>query len=411
MENVPVIDNNETFHYVTVNKADTPNVMVYLRTQTPLPTQPYTLEMARSWRLGDMNACIIYHQPSPTGEYIAPTYYTDPGYPINNSSDSYQQVVGELQSRTNELLAKINNRCLEKIGRQSIPIYMMYRERKETATLLTKFVEKAIYAVGNLRHPKRILWSYGIYDPQKHTKSFLKSLKKNTMSCETAGDAWLQYRFAWKPLIHDIQDSVVSAMEFEKKMHTFFVRSGEEFEHDVSINVYGSYLAGKDIWTGKRKGWTGMGIGYGFSDVSLSALATFTNLPATAWDAVPWSFVIDRFVDISTYLDLYDATSGAEFLDGYRTQFFTTTVTPSSTSESYYPDIVSRFLTPAGRTYTFHRPHCPPREDVYMKREVLRRFPDPVLTYPMALKNEHLIDYAALLRQLRARFRKKPTAT
>lgn len=403
MENT-LIDNSETYHYVKVSKFNTPNYWMYVnRMGVPLPVNPYTLEVARSWSLGPTNTHIVYHEEDVTQDL------TEEGRPISDSTTMYQAVNRELQLRTDELLDKISNRCLEKIGRQSIPIYMMYRERKETATLLTKFVEKAIYAARNLRHPKRILWSYGIYDPQKHTGSFLKRLKKKTMSCETAGDAWLQYRFAWTPLIHDIQDSVVAAMEYEKKMHTFFVRSGEEFEHEASVDYYDNPLAGSDIWTGKRKGWIGMGIGYCFTDISLSALATFTNLPATAWDAVPWSFVIDRCVDISSYLDLYDATSGAEFTDGYRTQFFTTTTVPSSTSVMYYPDIISRFLKyQRGRTYYMTRTHCPPREDVYMKREVLRSFPQPKLIFPMSLKNEHLIDYAALLRQLRARFKKRP---
>lgn len=402
MEEVPIIDTNETFHYVRVSKTSTPNYKEYIRSGTPLPTNPYSLEMARSWCLGDQKTHVVFHRWNSEADF------TIPGNPINDFSGAYQQVVGQLQEWTNELLTKHSNRCLEKIGRQSIPIYMMYRERRETATLLTNFAEKALFAVHNLRHPKRILWHYGIYDPQKHTGSFLKKLKKKTMSCETAGDAWLQYRFAWKPLIHDIQDSVVSAMEYEKKMHTFFVRSGEEFEHSISVNLMGNALHGTDIWTGKRKGWAGMGIGYCFTDVSLSALATFTNLPATAWDAVPWSFVIDRVADVSSYLDLYDATSGAEFTDGYRTQFYTTTVTPSSTSEYYYPDIFQRYLDEYGRTYTTYRDHCPPREDVFMRREVLTDFPEPILVYPMSLKTEHLVDYAALIRQLRARFRKKP---
>lgn len=229
------------------------------------------------------------------------------------------------------------------------------------------------------------------------------------MSCETAGDAWLQYRFAWKPLIHDIQDSVVAAAEYEKKMHTFFVRSGEKFEHSESVDYYNNPLIGNDTWTGKRKGWVGMGIGYTFTDITLSALSTFTNLPATAWDAVPWSFVIDRIVDVSSYLDLFDATSGAGFTNGYRTQFFTTTIVPSSNAVMYYPDIIRRFVHRDGRTYHMSRNHCPPREDVYMKREVLYRFPDPKLIFPMSLKNEHLVDYAALLRQLRARFKRKPS--
>lgn len=403
MENVPTIDNAETFHYVRVSKFNTPNFWMYVnRMGVPLPTNPYTLSMARSWCLGPMNTRIVYHRAGVTQDF------SSPGRPINDNVTMYKRVNTALQVRTNELLDKVSNRCLEKIGRQSIPIYMMYRERKETATLLTKFVDKALFAVRNLRHPKRILWHYGIYDPQKHTGSFLKKLKKKTMSCETAGDAWLQYRFAWKPLIHDIQDSVAAAAEYEKKMHTFFVRSGEKFEHTESVDYYDSPLAGTDIWTGTRKGWIGMGVGYGFSDITLSALASFTNLPATVWDMVPWSFVIDRVVDISSYLDLYDATSGAAFTDGYRTQFFTTTTTPSSKSETYYPDIVSRFLVSSGRTYEMSRTHCPPREDVYMKREVLRSFPTPKLVYPMALKNEHLIDYAALLRQLRSRFKRRP---
>lgn len=403
MDSIPTESTSEVFRKCKVTKCKTSDFPIYERLRKPLPNNPYLLDKALSWALSEIRTFIVYHRAERTQVLIGSVKG-----PITDGSAMFIRIKSDLDNQLQEFRNMRTNRLLEKIGRVSIPLITMYKERRETEKLLVSFVNKALYAVRNLRHPKRILWHYGVYDPQKHTGSFLRKLKKKTMSAETAGDAWLQYRFAWKPLIHDIQQSVVAAMEQEKKLNTFRVSTRKDFDFHSTLNYYSSVLEGQEIWSGRREGGINAGISYSFSDITLATLSSFTSLPASVWDLTPWSFVIDRFVDISSLLDLYDATSGATFEDGYLTTFYTQSVRAPSSSVMYYPDIVSRYFDISGRTYYMTRSRVPPREDVYMKREVLTQFPTPQLEYPMSFFIEHGIDYAALLRQLAARFRKKP---
>lgn len=403
MDSTPTESTSEVFRKCQVEKHKTSGFPMYERLRRPLPNNPYMLDKALSWALSTPRIRVVYHRAGVTQVITGLS-----GGPITDNTTMFIRIKADLDKQLREFRNMRTNRLLEKIGRVSIPLITMYKERRETEKLLVSFVNKALYAVRNLRHPKRILWHYGVYDPQKHTGSFLRKLKKKTMSAETAGDAWLQYRFAWKPLIHDIQQSVIAAMEQEKKLNTFRVSTRKSFDFSSTLNYYDSVLSGEEKWVGRREGGIDAGISYSFSDVTLATLSSFTSLSASVWDLTPWSFVIDRFVDISSLLDLYDATSGATFEDGYLTTFYTQSVRAPRSSVKYEPDIVSRFTSSSGRTYYMTRSHVPPREDVYMKREVLTQFPYPQLEYPMSFFVEHGIDYAALVRQLAARFRKKP---
>ena len=403
MEPRPTIDNKEQFSKCVVTKHSTDDFPIYAILGRPLPNNPYYLYQAQSWAIGDQWAHTVYHRTGKSQDTLV-----TPGRPMNDTVKMYQNVQDDLEIQMASFRKMRTNRLLEKIGRVSVPLIAMYKERRETEKLLVGFVNKAFFTIRNLRHPKRILWHLGVYDPQKHTGSFLRKLKKKTMSAETAGDAWLQYRFAWKPLIHDIQTSVAAAAEQEKKLHTFRVSTRKSFNLTSAVNYYKSTFYGEDIWRGTREGGISAGVSYSFSDTTLAALSSITSVPATLWDLVPWSFVIDRLVDISKLIELCDATSGATFEGGYLTTFYRQVVKASNHAVSYYPDIVRRYVNSGGCTYYYTRFHVPPREDVYMKREVLYQFPRPQLEYPLSFFIEHGVDYAALLRQLTAKFRKKP---
>lgn len=410
MENTPTVNTAEQFSKCRVVKHKTENFSLYEVLRRPLPNNPYYLLRAQSWAISDQRCCVVRNNAQ-SAKYATESekdslFY--PGGPITDTQPMFQRVYNDLELQLEAIRNNRTNKLLEKIGRVSVPLIAMYKERRETEKLLVGFVNKALFTVRNLRHPKRILWHLGVYDPQKHTGSFLRKLKKKTMSAETAGDAWLQYRFAWKPLIHDIQTSVIAAAEQEKKLHTFRVSTRKSFHLLSDVNYYSSTLYGEDIWHGEREGGISAGISYSFSDTTLAALSSVTSIPATLWDLAPWSFVIDRLVDISTLIELYDATNGVTFEGGYLTTFYRQSVKASSYAEYYWPNKIRRYTYEFGSTYHLTRSHVPPREDVYMNREVLHQFPEPRLEYPLSFYIEHGIDYAALLRQLSAKFRKKP---
>lgn len=391
---------------IVVKKQNTPDYAYRIANGLPLPVNPYFMS--------------YFNSNGPTGGSLLTTqYYNNSGKPTTKTSVEYppgvatgpdhancKSMISELDAWVSGIQVWKSNTLLSKIKAQSLPILMLYKERHQTGKLITKFLDDALYTIGNLKHPKRVLFRMGVYDPQKHTGNFLRKLRKKTMSCETAGDAWLQYRFAWTPLYHDIADSLKASEDFEKKIHRFSQSAGTKFGHGITKNMV-SWLTGEENWSGFIGGAVSYRVNYHISDVTLAGVGSMMDIPTFLWDAVPWSFVIDRVVDVSSYLDLRNATLGTEFTSGYFTTFYQRTIYPARTRTSYYPNRLTYLI--GGRKYFTQIFNPPPREDVYMNRVKLTSFPTPKLEYPLSFKLAHGVDYMALGRQVVKKFRQKPS--
>lgn len=380
----------------------------YVQNGWPLPSLPYLLKVSK----GKARQYTVKARFTPGPLNGSPAYNLppEPSGPALSTSNT-KLVTADLESRMTSLLDYKTNKLLSKIKAQSLPLLMMYKERHETGKLVLGTLDTFMYCLKNLRHPKRVLFKLGVYDPQVHTYKLLKSLRKRTMSCKTAGEAWLQYRYAWLPLILDIQESLKAASEFEKKIHTFTNRVGSKFQFKVSdytLNPYNSKLIWGGRQAGERKGHFAMGVYYSITDSSLQAASSLMDIPTTVWDMVPYSFVIDWFVDISTYLDLQNATIGTSFTSGWSSIFYTQKCYQTDVEVAYSPDIIRWMLSRSGGVTRWDKFHYLPRVDVYFERKVLNSFPPPKLEYPMKTSLIHGIDTFFLIGQLASRMRKKP---
>lgn len=390
---------------IKVNKTKTVDYAYRIANDHPLPVNPYFMTYFNS--NGPNNGGVLTTQyydnfGQPTTSTVA---FQAAGLMTGPNSADCNNIIGELNKWVSGIQDWKSNTLLSKIKAQSLPILMLYKERHQTGKLITKFLDDALYCIGNLKHPKRVLSRMGVYDPQKHTGNFLRKLRKKTMSCNTAGDAWLQYRFAWAPLYHDIIDSVNAAADFEKKLHKFSQNAGTRFGNTVEKNMR-SALNGERIWRGSINGAVSYRVNYYISDATLAGVGSMMDIPTFLWDAVPWSFVIDRVVDVSGYLDLRNATLGTQFTSGYFTTFYLRSINPAAIDVSYYPNRLTYMI--GGLKYVQQYITPPPREDVYMNRVKLTSFPNPKLEYPLSFKVTHGVDYIALGRQLREKMRKKP---
>lgn len=376
---------------VTVVKAKFDRYHEYIEKGWPLPCLPYSLSISRA-EPGDTVMHIQYYKD--TGGLDGPEQKQEPsvGY-IMDSYTMYQDVKALADAELATFLDQKSNKLLSKIQNQALPLIQMYKERKETGKLVLSFLDDAIYAVRNLKHPKRVLRRYGVYDAQKHNYKFLKSLKKRTMSASTAGNAWLQYRFAWTPLLHDIVDSYNAQAEREKKGKSFHQRVGGKFSYTKSVASDTGY---GDRMNLAREGWAGVSCTYHVSDQTLASVGSIDNPASALWDTVPYTFVVDWVVDISTHLSLQTATLGTSFTSGCSTTFYKDLVTFPQTRYSYYPNVLTYMW--GGRKYTY-KSDLPPRHNVSMTREVLTSFPEPKLEYPLAATVKHGVDLFFLINQ------------
>lgn len=390
MENISIT--GDRLLVISVKKTSCPDYRWKVEHDIPLPNLPYSLTMKRS----DPTACSM--KTTSTDEYGRVT--TDKTVWSNFLTDNstyFRSTNDLLDAKMASFLDHKSNKLLSKIKAQSLPIIMLYKERKETGRLLTMFADHLKFFMANWRHPTRVLkqlrWDYSSMSAKR-----LRTLKKRVMAADTLGNAWLQYRFAWRPLISDIASSLSAAADFEKKLHSFSQRVGDRFSFSVNNDV-GNF--GHDvglIYHGQRDGWYGMTVNYVISDSTLSALGSLMDIPTTIWDAVPWSFVIDWAVDISTYLDLRNATMGTAFSSGCSSLFYKQTVSSPANYRTYYPSQLQYTLgVKPRRLYEVNGALA--REDVSFTRSVLTSFPEPKLEYPLAASFTHLVDIFALVGQ------------
>lgn len=393
MENVSIT--NGRLLVINVIKAKCPNFRNLVEAGLPLPDLPYSLTIKRSDPVAVSMSTV---ETSLRGKEVVTTtsQYAWTSFMTDNSTN-FQTVNALLASKMDDFARSKSNKLLSKIKSQSLPIIMLYKERKETGQLLTKFADHILYFLKNWKHPTRVLkqlrWDYS----SKSTK-WMRHLKRRIMACDTFGNAWNQYRFAWLPLVNDISEALKAASEYEKKIHTFSARVGDKFQFEVDKDVGTLGYDVGYIMHGVREGWYGMTVNYGISDTTLSALGSFMDIPTTIWDSVPWSFVIDWAVSISQYLDLQNATIGTSFSSGCTSVFYKQTVTSPGSYRTYYPDVVRYNIgvTPR-RIYTITG--GPSRSDVSFNRTVMTSFPRPRLEYPLNASFTHLVDTFTLISQ------------
>jgi hypothetical protein len=201
---------------------------------------------------------------------------------------------------------------------------------------------------------------------------------------------WLELQYGWKPLLSD----VYGAAQFLAKQNYYVPRTrctssstktknssartietlGEIIDvtsstHTVKYVVYFSEPSGGNI------------------PVALG----LTNPLAIAWELVPFSFVVDWFLPIGTYLNNLDSTQGLTFVKGCKTEFWrgTSSRTEFGTSE-----------TVGGHRYSVRKNLRRTYASVWVTRTKLNGFPSsPVPQLKSPFSDLHAANALALLAQ------------
>jgi hypothetical protein len=122
----------------------------------------------------------------------------------------------------------------------------------------------------------------------------LLSVKK----AKTWEDAWLEWRYGWRPLLSDMR-AIQSAMSEKKSFAVYKARSG--FSSSKSISSTYSVDSGSALHTYSRL--LKLDFSYRGNAYSLTRPDTIhTDVLPTAWELLRFSFVIDWFINIGSTL-------------------------------------------------------------------------------------------------------------
>jgi hypothetical protein len=137
-----------------------------------------------------------------------------------------------------------------------------------------------------------------------------------------AAETWLEYSYAWKPLLKDVYDHADALAQ------TVVERSGVMREAKAKVKTSRTVTEdtpGSDIWdysyTSSDQNWQAMEVRYRVPQGVMPAVRAFglVNPLEVAWELVPFSFVVDWFIPIGDAIRNLTATVGLTFHSGWKT--------------------------------------------------------------------------------------------
>lgn len=161
--------------------------------------------------------------------------------------------------------------------------------------------------------------------------------RRATAALKSAGGKWLSWSFGWGPLVSTICDAIAATgADFPKtKVHAV----QREFRHIYNVEK----RSGGTRLVQETKGKQSIKIGY---DVQVENPNTWLlgrldllNPGVWIWEAIPFSFFVDYFVNINDMIHNLDSFAGLKVDNGYTT---------------YYHDwdCNSFFISPSGTIYS-----------------------------------------------------------
>ncbi|DAD52447.1 maturation protein [ssRNA phage SRR5466727_3] len=201
-----------------------------------------------------------------------------------------------------------------------------------------------------------------------------------------AANTWLEYSYAWKPLLGDIYanaEALASAMVEKSPNQRVVTAKSHSF-------ISGEYETANSGWISRhdyqKKLEVRMKLWYTI-DVDSNPIVSacgLTNPLLVAWEIVPFSFVVDWFLPIGNYLESLTAYRGVTFRGGTKTTRATDVVNTYVRANKQYA-YGTGTMTPVGSAESQYR-------NFSITREGLSGF--PTLNFPR-FKDPRSIAHAA----------------
>lgn len=312
---------------------------------------------SKELRLGTGELLGYLRQEGAMGVVGAPTRLSYTNYPIDYSSEVYNQALEKLYEGL-------------KLSEQNLALTL--GEFRESGRMLG--VGKSVFALlATARTVKR---------------QFLRNPSK------TMSELWLGAQLGWKPLLNDIHGYLNwTYTAFNEGVPVLGRRNKTEQVNDRNGEVQTS--PGLSVVSGHKQRKAEIKLWAGLADSSTYNLTRITSLNplSIVWELVPLSFVVDWLYDIGGYLQLMESALGAgmTFKRGYAT-------------EVYYHDLNEKVIMHTQEIsglsiFDNYRSYDAKWRHARKRRVKLTGFPFPrAPTFKLSLGSGQIITSAALLR-------------
>lgn len=138
---------------------------------------------------------------------------------------------------------------------------------------------------------------------------------------------WLELQYGWKPLLSDVREASEALARFNLANSSWQqVRSSATRRTKTYVPIVYVINSQAFVWGGFSVSYESSvkyGLRYRLSSAkrALMAQTGFTNPINLGWELIPFSFVVDWFLPIGSYLESLSDFDGFEFVDGFQTRF------------------------------------------------------------------------------------------
>lgn len=294
------------------------------------------------------------------------------------------------------LVNATKQKAASKVGDHTVNLGVAAGEAHKTFEMFSGAVKSLASAYGNVRKGRfaQAAKDLGIAMPKRVGK------KRNF------SDNWLEYRYGWRLLVMDL-DGAVRHLAQTMIDHPPIART-KASNKEMSSSTSSGYVSGSNaqhinLWfdyTMLEENFWEVSVVYKYS-VPNSALSQLnqlglTNLQLVAWELVPFSFVIDKVINIGEVLTNMTAFYGKQFLDGCYTMSHTvrrTCYSQKASTGTVHNEFIMKI---DGTSWCM-------LEERSFKRVVLTDFEAGMPSVGWNFNKQNALDALAIARQLRGR--------
>lgn len=157
----------------------------------------------------------------------------------------------------------------------------------------------------------------------KGARETYSALKRGRNVAKTLADIWLEYQYAWKPLLSDVHSAVTTLANDppDRRTTTVTGTAQERFYEKVTLSEVSAAPGAALIFDRITRGVQNVFVRLDYVQnvnpmLALFAQSGFTNPLDLAWELLPFSFVVDWFIPIGDFFNCLDATVGWSFRGG-----------------------------------------------------------------------------------------------
>lgn len=222
----------------------------------------------------------------------------------------------------------LNLRLIKRIQGESVDPTMFLSELDENFAMVTKRVQQATEFLKNLKNPRRLAqltlrYFKGAETRKSLTKKYTSARRKfmrRTARWKTRdwSSSYLEYQFGWRPLCDDVWKLVGLAREAKRRQDQFQAKVGlMPQEWSESWQNAGPIGRASDVATCEGSTGGHARIRFRITNPWLRQGASLEHPAYTAWDNVPYSWLVDCVINVGQQLKYALYNSGLGLIGGY----------------------------------------------------------------------------------------------